>query len=337
MCGIAGFFTGCVLADSCASPALSCPRHGTRVAKDIFTGWYDKASVRSAPRRMLKPGDENRDLFPRELVPFLRHPVIASQFHDRIHVLLCLALYRYLTYTINIELFIVNGTTKKLATGASPVPMDGQNRLHALKIYCDEAYHALFCTDLLDQARRLTGIHPSELPAPRFLRMSREMCGNSDRPELLRLLLTIVSETLITASLGEVGRGEGTPTAVRENMVDHIVDEARHHVFYRDVLYGLMAASSRTQRVKIGAEIPRLIMAFMAPDLESIAVDLRCVGLTKEQTAEVVHDSYASEMISAHARKCGSTLLGYLADLEILHEQEVVDAMAQHNLHQSAA
>ncbi len=131
---------------------------------------------------------------------------------------------------------LVNDTTRKLIMNELPFSLDGPAILNAQKLICDEAYHALFCADLLDQAITLTGIAPTETARPLFLSRLAEAQDASDEPRITQFLYTAVSEMLITATLYETRAAADIPGAVSGVMLDHAADEARHHVFYRALL-----------------------------------------------------------------------------------------------------
>lgn len=264
-------------------------------------------------------------------MPFINHPKIAGKHADHIPEILAYALFRYLTFTINLELIVVNRTTKRLLAGSCGISLDSESRLNAMRLYCDEAYHALFCADMLVQAQRLTGFdHQAQQPA--FLNKIRELDHNSQLYGIETLLFTVVSETLITANLMEIRQGEHTPKAITSLMLDHAMDEARHHAFYKDVLYQLFRISSVAQKSKLAALLPEFILAFTRPDTNSMMADLKAVGLCTDDADEILADTYAKCTITSYAKACAKDLVSSLDELNVFHVPEVQDAFCRAGL-----
>src|ERR1700732_1580847 len=157
MCAVVGFFTGCALAAICEERDSSCPKHGRQSAR-LFSNWNDRATVRSAPRRLIHDEDVSLDMFPRHLVPVVSHDIIRSRFSHIVHDFLCLQLYRYLEFTINLELTVVSEVTRSMIMQEAPVSLPPSMILDAQRILCDEAYHAVFCGDMLQQVITATGV-----------------------------------------------------------------------------------------------------------------------------------------------------------------------------------
>lgn len=262
MCGIAGLFAGCAALSVCPKALLSEPTAPTDADplgaapeySSPFARWYERAAVRTAERRELSPGDEDRLLFPPDLVPIARHRLIVDG-PPRIHrQVLARHAYRYLDFTARLELVVVNRTVAGIAQGSVAVDVPDQMRLDAYKIYCDEAYHALTSADLIRQLSARTGIPPLPAEEPFFLtRLARiqESVAPEIRP-LVELLFVICSETLITSTLAEVPDDPSIVAAVRHSVRDHAKDEGRHHAYFVAFLRYLWAQLDRPLRRTAG-------------------------------------------------------------------------------------
>ncbi len=328
MCGVAGFFTGCEFAQTCALKNGGACRSLTTDAARSFRGWYDKASVRRSPRRELDPEDIALDLFPRHLVPHLAHPLIAQSHPERIQHLLTLTLYRFLTFTFNLEMQLVNDTTRKLIMHELPFSLDGAAILNAQKLICDEAYHALFCADLLDQAITLTEVAPTGTARPAFLSRLAEAQGASEDPGITQFLYTAVSEMLITATLYEARSAGEVPGAVSGVMLDHAADEARHHIFYRDLLGSYLTSLPKGDAQAAAAQIPEAIAAYMEPDLPGIRGDLLAVGFDRDDCEEILFDTYAATSHKDYVDMSAREIQRLLHELDLSPTAEVADAFA---------
>lgn len=327
MCGLAGFFTGCPAEAFCAASQLAgCPRApGDRAGGDVFANWYDRASVRRAPQRRLDPEDISLDMFPRELVPVVSHPIVTERYPEAIPDLLILALYRYLDFTTNLELFVVNETTRLLIAGQGPVALGPEERTDAHRLACDESYHALFCADLTQQVIAASGRPPAEARPPRFLRRLRERMS-ADGGMVEQFLFTAVSEMLITANLAEVRRYDATPAAVRNVLGDHASDEARHRFFYGDLMARLFWKAG-DEAGKIAGLVPDLLLDFLTPDLENILIDLEAAGIPRADSEEICAEVYAPDRIAPSLRMASAGVLSLLAESELIDRPEVADRL----------
>jgi P-aminobenzoate N-oxygenase AurF len=88
-------------------------------------------------------------------------------------------------------------------------------------------------------------------------------------------------------------RDPGLPRCVRDVVLDHAVDEGRHHAFFAAVLERLWPCLDRRQAVRVGVRIPQMIDAFLRPDAAALHSELRDLPLREEQRREVVQ--YAVE------------------------------------------
>lgn len=258
----------------------------------VFKRWYSKASVRNSPQRLFCEEDIRKEIYPKELVPYYNHPLLDKA--NRNH-LLVYSLYRYLIFTINLEISVVNETTRRLFMSQFPINLELSELVDAQKIYVDEAYHALFSTDMLVQVSELTGIPVPELPIPFFLEwLERESVNHQDK-ELFLLIFTCVSEMLITDNLISVREYENVPQSIREMLNDHVADEAKHHIFYKNVLEKLL--SSEIDREYIISTADSCIRAFNMPDFEQLKTCLVLSGLSDSESVKVINDTYSEELI----------------------------------------
>lgn len=354
MCGTVGMFVGCTALTFCpkqlllagaagapppeaplpeAPPDELPPDEGYR---SPFRTWYERASVRTTPRRMLDSSeiDGKRRYFAPELVPVARHPLIARLPEHVYDEVLVQHLYRYLDFTAKLEYLVVNRTVLGIAHRSVGVPVPEAMRLDAFKMYCDEAYHALFSADLADQVRRTTAITPRLPDRPFFLRRLDEISEDlpaSQRP-LAELLFVIVSETLISASLAEVPQSTEVFSAVSGAIRDHAVDEGRHHAYFAHFLRRLWDVLDPAGRRTAGALVPRLMDAFLRPDLPALRVELAGYGLARDEVRQVVSEVYAPEVVAAHARSTSQQTRRYFTELGAFDSAEAQEELHRYGL-----
>ncbi|WP_282202949.1 diiron oxygenase [Kitasatospora fiedleri] len=338
MCGIVGLFVGCAALAYCPrqlsaeasvdpAPAGSPPADssGTGDYRSPFGSWYERSSVRAAPRREVevRPGADR--FFSPELVPVAGHPLVAALPPERFDRLLLHHLYRYLDFTEKLETLVVNRTAVGIAQGSVGVTVPEAMRFDAYKIYCDEAYHALFSADLARQAHRVSGVAPVLPAEPYFLRRLRALIedGNQDIAPLVELLFVIVSETLISASLSEVPDDPKVVPAVRESIRDHALDEGRHHAYFAAFLRHLWAELDPAERHRAALLVPDLVHAFLQPDRAAMHAELGRHGLTGDQARQVVAETLTDEVVNSHTAATARLTLRHLAALDAFRTSEV--------------
>lgn len=332
MCGVAGFFVGCQLADTCPFGNKACSLVKN---KNVLKEWHEKASVRNAPRRMLNEDDLSSHVYPQNLAPVTNHDLVINSSGERINKILTNHLYRYLDFTTKLEVVAVNDTVKDLALGHSVINPSEEMKIDALKIYTDEAYHALFSADLFAQLKSMTGIHPVVPKVPYFLstlnKIISEYADESEK-NLMKLIFVIVSETLITSSLTDIRKDSSLPEAVRDVIRDHAMDEARHHAFFSGLLMAIWPMLDRRTRIHCLTRIPDFIFAFVHPDKDAITAELCSVGFSLSDADIIVNETYTQPMIESYARGTSSRFMGHVMNFDEFHESEVQDAFEKKGL-----
>lgn len=307
--------------------------------RSSFRSWYERASVRSAPRRLVRM-DADQDagqpqrFFSPDLVPVARHPLVRALPPEVFDEILVQHLYRYLDFTAKLEYLVVNRTVLGIAHGSVGVDIPEEMRLDAYKMYCDEAYHALFSADLAAQVRRATGLAPRLPGEPFFLRRLQAILGElpAGRRPLAELLFVIVSETLISASLAELPQRDGVVHAVSSTIRDHAADEGRHHAYFAHFLRRLWAQLDPAGREFAGRLVPRLMDAFLRPDLDALRQELAGYGLGRDTAEQIVTEVYTPEVLGAHARATSAQTRRYFVQLGAFDSAAAQDELAAYGL-----
>lgn len=330
MCGVVGLFVGCPASAACpltlATQLVRAPD-----AQEPYTSpvrsWYDRATVRRAPRRELDEPVPGERFFSPDLVPIAGHPLVRALPPPDYERVLVRHLYRYLDFTTKLEHLVVNRTLLGIAHGTVGVPLPEEMRFDAFKLYCDEAYHALFCADLARQVQARTGVSPALADQPYFLRRLGEILEQlpAELRALVELVFVIVSETLISATLAEPAKDQTVVPAVREVMSDHAVDEGRHHTYFVIFLRYLWARLDRPTRRTVGQLIPTLVHAFLRPDLDAIHAELRGYGLSDGEVVQVTDEVFTRETVDAFVRVSASQTVRHFASLDVLDDPAVVE------------
>lgn len=343
MCGTVGLFVGCRALTFCPRRLLLA-QGGDRDEGDPpasgyhspLRSWHERASVRTAPRRLVgDPAD--RFYFSPDLVPVAGHRLVKSLPDLVFRTILIQHLYRYLDFTAKLESLVVNRTVLGIAHGTVGVRLPEAMRFDAYKIYCDEAYHTLFSADLARQVEKKSGIVPV-LPEQSFF--LRRLAAFQDelptryRP-LLELVFVVISETLISGTLAEVPDRSDVVSAVRETVADHATDEGRHHAYFAAFLNYLWAQLSATDRLRASLWVPRLMDAFLRPDLLAIREELVGHGLSEEDADTVVADVYSFEAVSAHRSGVARQTLRYFSELDAFETEQAQEKLSAYGFREA--
>jgi len=275
---------------------------------------------------MLNEDDLAAHAFPYQLAPVVQHKLMQRQDAETISRVLVNHLYRYLDFTYRLETVVVNDVVRDIALGHTVFTPSLEVRHDAFKIYCDEAYHALFSFDLLKQMYELSGQEPILPKTPAFLsRLNKmlETARNERERHIIKLFFVIVSETLITSSLSMIKRDKSIPEAIRMTIADHADDEGRHHAFFAGLLFSIMPELKAEDRVFALRKVPDFIMAFVEPDTEVIRHEIAASGMKTSDADQVVKETYTDKVKKEYALKCGQKMLAYASKIEEFERKEV--------------
>lgn len=295
--------------------------------RSSFQEWYNRASVRSKPRRICGEVAPTAHFFPIECTPVVGHPALANLGPAVIEECLVQHLFSYLRFTDGLEHEVVNQTTRRIATGASGFEVPATARLDAYKIYCDEAYHSLFSADLMQQIADLSGFNYQSFrrhPALEYFHSTVEAVESEHRA-WFELFFVIVSETLISGTLAKIPQSPNVVPAVRSLVADHAEDEGRHHCFFAQVCEFAWPQLSENLRHRIGIELPRFILSFLTPDFPAIQTFLARY-LNVKQVATVLEECYPSSALAASAQTAARATLAVFEQGGIFNRPDVADA-----------
>jgi len=272
--------------------------------------------------------------FPKELVPVARHPIISNLGDSAVREVLIHHLYTHLDFTANLEHEIVNEIAKDIAHRKIGLTFPSEMVLDAYKLYCDEAYHALFSEDLKLQVNSATRISPNSVDSPQFLRRLRSIQSSlpSEYTKLIELFFVIVSETLISSTLSKIPKDKKVISAVRELIGDHAEDEGRHHAYFASVLKIVWPQLTPKQKATIGPLIPIFILSFLEPDYAAIVRCLSNFKLTEEEIGLLLHESYPGDEVIKGVKCAAKATITHFESIEVLKEPKTLEAFRRHGL-----
>lgn len=299
---------------------------------NIFGCWDSRASVRVTPRRKVSEL-RGKTVFPRSLVPVCAHKLILKEAPEATDQILARRLYSYLDTTVILEQGVINPTLLQIAWNRLGLDFPAQMRFDAYRIYCDEAYHALFSVDLEQQVSELTGVSPIAFPEPNFMRCLRESIQvvPSDLRDLASLCFSIVSETLISGALSTIPEDPTVLDIVRQVVSDHARDERRHHAYFSKVFEIAWPQFGIHERHILGPLFARHIIAFLEPDTQMLQ---RIVGqyVNDEQAAEVITESHTRRGVMEDIQRASRATMSILARGGVFDDPMIADSFERAGL-----
>ena len=308
---------------------------GTRPVVRKLQNWDTKASVRVKPRRMLHDEEAlGHVYFSPELVPIAQHPEVVALGPEAVRAMQVQHLYRYLDFTTQLELEVVNTACRDIALGKIRARFPDVMREDAFKLCTDEAHHAYFSDDMKRQVAAATGIRPAELDTPRFLHRLRLL--QSGLPAGLRpmaeLLFTVVSETLISSILCEIPKDRRVVSAVRHIVADHAEDEGRHSAYFSQLFGYVWPQLSASEQVALGRHLPHYVLAFLSPDHAAIRRSLDILPLDQATIERVVGETYPASEVVASAREAAVVTMRLFEYQGLLDNPAIRDEFAGQGL-----
>ncbi|MGH3428697.1 MAG: diiron oxygenase [Pseudonocardiaceae bacterium] len=290
---------------------------------DIFGKWDSKASVRATPRRAIEAAQTpTKSFFPRSLMPVCDHHLVTRLPDAVIEEILTQRLYCYLDATTVLEQNVVNPVLLEIAHDGLAVEFASDMRFDAHKIYCDEAYHALFSADLKKQIVTATGVWPIAAPEPSFmhrLRLSHDAVPAELRG-LASLCFAVVSETLISALLSHIPADPTVVDSVRLTVADHARDERYHHAYFSKILPFVWPQLRRHERKVLGPLFADYIISFLGPDYPMLQAILQPHLQDRDAVTEVLHDCHDHLDVVRDIRQASHTTVRLLAKAGVLDD-----------------
>lgn len=315
---------------------MSKHRQGTPFSeyKPILASWDSKSAVRSKPRRMLSEDPGGQCFFSADLTPAASHPLVKARGPDQVDELLTRRLYSYLDFTAILEQEIVNPVVLRLSRDAYGLALPGDMQFDAYRIYCDEAYHALFSADIKRQVEYHTAIRSSRLAEPRFadaIRQAQQVLP----PELhglAELCAAVVSETLISGSLTKLPADPTVVEAIRHAIADHAADERIHHAYFTKVLEVVWPQIDSRVRRLLSPHFADFILAFLSPDERAQRVLLYQMAFSRDEAAQILAESHPLDQTLDDVRHAARSTIRLLQRTGVLDDSRTKDHFRQRGL-----
>lgn len=302
--------------------------------RSVFDDWYSRAAIRSKPRRVLaKDLSSGLVCFPPELVPVSQHRLLADRGEGLVRELLTRHLLAYLSFTDHLEHGVVNRTVQRIAVGEAGFGLPQEMRLDAYKIYCDEAYHSLFCADLAQQIHTAAGIPQSANGKHAALEGMRRQCDGltPEMRDLAETFFVIVSETLISATFTKIPADGRVLPAVRQAIADHAEDEGRHHAYFAKLCELVWPQLTPREKETIGPLLPFFITIFLGPNYPAVRAYLSQY-LSPEEAEQVIVESYPPQKVSANITGAARATMRLFGRCGVLEHAETAEAFRRSGL-----
>jgi hypothetical protein len=296
-----------------------------------FEQWETKAVVHTPHE--IAPFEEDLLFFSPAISPLFLHPAVKGAPEEVRRQILVFNLFDWLEFTEWLEMGPVNDSCNLLRRPHFLPWLPTEMRLDALRIYTDEAGHAEMSHALARATERATGVSSLKL-RPNFLDDFDEIVKDHDShlAPLLTLCFAIVSETLITGSLKKLPKDESVQLAVREFARHHAQDEARHHHYFRELCEMLWPRLPRHVRLAVGALLPRMVLAFLAPSWSAMTRILGQFPEVFEHPPRIASEVVQGQGVKKGIREASLPTLRMFTNCGVFDDDEVLDAFLEHEL-----
>jgi len=208
-----------------------------------------------------------------------------------------LLLFGYLDFTLRLEASYIGPICRDLALGRVQGQYGRDLVCDALRVECDEAFHALLSEKLAIHVSQVTGVPRPEFPEHFYFRRVRDLrrLVPTMTEEQFNFCVGVVSETVITRSLLEDWRDGALRPEVRNLLHHHYRDEARHSVFFTEALRVIWPQWSRDVHAAMCPVWAELVSAFLRADSVVAHTVLRAAGLGEADANRIVSESHEQE------------------------------------------
>jgi hypothetical protein len=249
-----------------------------------FAGWHQQASVRSMPAPSWVSHDPGRG-WPEEVQRLLAHPAAPACAKEAIGALQLGALQM----TVALECQLIAPVTLDIAARRLQAEYADAVIADALRVQCDEAYHAILACELIERMQSTSGIRLAELPNPFLAQVETLVRAFPAKGEatLIRFCAAVVSETLITRTLKDGWKDDGLRSDIRAFLRHHYDDELRHGAFFSQLLPMVWAQWPERLRARLRPLWDVLVDGFLAAEASMMLAVLEGLGFPVPLASEI--------------------------------------------------
>lgn len=255
-----------------------------------FTTWDRHASVRSFINSDHEWSNYTGYWMPMTDDSILIHPLIPEAIKQPLSACLLIG---SLDFTYDLEQQLISPISSRLTCGTLLPDLPEAVKVDALKVQCDEAFHALQAQGLAQKVRQASGVNPSHVKS-HFLKFVNDVTQGSSplSTELLLFCAVVVSETLITKSLRDDWRDSALPKEIRAFFHQHYKDEVQHSLYFAWLLHDVWSTWCTATQAAITELWPQFIDAYLDSDIDLARRSLQHFDLSAEVIEQIITDTY---------------------------------------------
>ena len=295
--------------------------------------WERRATIRTRPRRLLE--DDNKFIFPLCRQPlvltatFLEH---CPQWRDFV---LVQSFYKFINDVVIFETEIVDKTARNIAKNCFSPAFPLACRYDAMTVVVDEDYHALVALDFLQQAVKMTGIEPLDLPGQ--IELSRALpAAQAQVPahlhDAVELICVAIAENTVTHDVAAFSRDDSVKSSIRGLMADHLFDEGRHARFWTQLVHIYWQSASPEDRDSIAQALPIFLAYYLTNDLQK-SFDLHLIehlDISADTRLALRNEIEALAFPITHQHPLIGNIMGLLQHSGVLQTASVAQALSDY-------
>ncbi len=295
--------------------------------------WERRATIRTRPRRLLE--DDKKFIFPLCRQPlvltatFLEH---CPQWRDFV---LVQSFYKFINDVVIFETEIVDKTARNIAKNRFSPAFPLACRYDAMTVVVDEDYHALVALDFLQQAVKMTGIEPLDLPGQ--IELSRALpAAQAQVPahlhDAVELICVAIAENTVTHDVAAFSRDDSVKSSIRGLMADHLFDEGRHARFWTQLVHIYWQSASPEDRDSIAQALPIFLAYYLTNDLQK-SFDLHLIehlDISADTRLALRNEIEALAFPITHQHPLIGNIMGLLQHSGVLQTASVAQALSDY-------
>nr|WP_281256621.1 diiron oxygenase [Melittangium boletus] len=258
-----------------------------------FNQWEERAAVRSMSMDFSElERDAQGEWFHAEASGIANHPEVIAR--GRRQDVLAALLLGYLDFTFHLEARCIEPVGRDISLHRLDAQYDAQMARDAIRVQCDEAFHALMCAQLADHVKSRVELCRVPFPEHLYFRRVRELeasTRNSLSAEQYAFCVAVVSETVITDSLQKDWQNLSLRPSVREVLLQHYKDEVRHSAYFSQALRIVWPQWSEEVKRTMAPLWSELVLAFTRIDAELSRVALRMAGFSEQDAQRIQEET----------------------------------------------
>lgn len=200
--------------------------------------WESRSSIRTRPRHIIDFTKEGV-FFPENKQPLLLNEKVNILDEEIKKLILLQSFQKYLHDIVYLEINLVNSACNKIIYNDLVINYTDEIKLNAYTVIIDEVYHAYIAKDIIMQLNRqyanLADINYYEPDSFNAVSSIKKLLPNRYH-DIFEIIAVCIFETTLVKELVEFFHNENIHPSVKKYINDHMNDEAKHNIFFNDLL-----------------------------------------------------------------------------------------------------